>query len=103
MLREDYPGGRILSLRRRRSRLPWIYLVYQEDVSVLGQAARPLPHDTSQTRESVIKPRAAKTPARRTPTGHRDRCRQPQVPLPARPSSRERAKPLRDRAPAVSR
>ena len=30
MVREDFPGGRLLSLRRRRSRLPWIYLVYQQ-------------------------------------------------------------------------
>jgi hypothetical protein len=28
MLKEGMPGGRILSLRRRRSRLPWIYSVY---------------------------------------------------------------------------
>ncbi len=28
MLREDIPGGRLLTLRRRRSRLPWIYAVY---------------------------------------------------------------------------
>jgi hypothetical protein len=28
MLREDIPGGRLLTLRRRRSRLPWIYSVY---------------------------------------------------------------------------
>jgi hypothetical protein len=28
MLREDIPGGRLLTLRRRRSRLPWMYSVY---------------------------------------------------------------------------
>jgi predicted N-formylglutamate amidohydrolase len=28
MLGEDIPGGRLLTLRRRRSRLPWLYSVY---------------------------------------------------------------------------
>src|SRR6266480_2890184 len=36
MLRKDFPGGRLLCLRRRRSRLPWIYLVYQEGLKGIG-------------------------------------------------------------------
>src|SRR4051812_29521133 len=43
MLTVDVPADRVLNLRRRRARLPWIYLVYQEAGSSLrgeGKQAR---------------------------------------------------------------
>ena len=73
MLREDYPGGRVLSLRRRRSRLPWIYLVYQEGER--GEA-RPLPvapDPVAAAREAS--PPAAEMPAHRTPRARPARYR----------------------------
>jgi hypothetical protein len=37
MLENDRQGSRTLNLRRRRSRLPWVYLVYQEGVKGTGR------------------------------------------------------------------
>src|SRR4029450_10727740 len=48
MLREGYPGNRLLSLRRRRSRLPWIYLVYQQRPKPQGKGGVPFPFSLSQ-------------------------------------------------------
>src|ERR1700737_2012257 len=82
MVREDFPGGRLLSLRRRRSRLPWIYLVYQqaEDRGV-------------EESSSLLD---AETPERRTPRARRDRCL-PHLPPVSAQAAAER--PRRDRAP----
>ena len=73
MLREDFPGGRLLSLRRRRSRLPWIYVVYQEGKR--GER-RPLPFASDAiavARETS--PPVAEMRAHRTPRARPGRCR----------------------------
>ena len=69
MLKHD-PGSRMLYLRRRRSRLPWIYLVYHPTLPDAG------------------------TPVRRTPRALRDRCRQNPVAIAQPPSSRPVQLPL---------
>ena len=51
MLRQEFSGGRQLVLRRRRSRLPWVYLVYQDPCTRQGEGARGLPYPSPLTTE----------------------------------------------------
>src|SRR3989338_1313813 len=82
MLTHD-PGNRMLYLRRRRSRLPWIYLVYQEGVRGKGRGASATLNARSFTPcrlplvpcASGLIPRDGEMPARRTPTVPPDRYR----------------------------
>ena len=52
MLGEELPCARLLKLRRRRSRLPWIYLVYQRSVGAetgaTGKRHVPLAHRVAE-------------------------------------------------------
>src|SRR5215210_7490440 len=121
MVSEGFPGSRLLSLRRRRSRLPWIYLVYQEGSrSTAGARERvraaegssyPLPLETVAVEST---PRAGERPAHRTPRGRRDRRHPhpstPDATLPLPPKAwqpPDRAKAVwqstcgRDPAPAI--
>src|SRR5258706_12880314 len=97
MLREDFPGVRLLNLRRRRSRLPWMYLVYQEGLRAKGSGSKgrlnprslsPQPLALSPLeRERAPIPRDGETPGHRRRTARRDRClpRLPAVSAPAGP------------------
>src|SRR5438874_2045845 len=85
----DFPGVRRLCLRRRRSRTPWIYLVYQEGArgkeGVRGKGrgvndalnaralALHLSPLTPAGNEGVSSLRDGETPAHRTPRARRDR------------------------------
>src|SRR4029453_3269138 len=112
MLRNDCSGGRLLSLRRRRSRLPWVYLVYKEGLRGKGQGAKDAPNTRSLTPypSSLIPDgnaaesstlRAAEKLVRRTPRASRDRCRPGSSARSAAPRRLVRASRRQGRVPAV--
>src|ERR1700674_4214076 len=101
MLGGVFPGCRLLCLRRRRSRLPWIYLVYQR--TGVGDEGRgvldryPFPLDPTIGSEASLPSEGM--PERQRPREHPDRY------LPHPPSAAPAVSEwlLRDPAPDAGR